>query len=110
MSLARSDSLPRFEDSPFMKRIVDIVIVVGVIVGAVSIGAGLRVIGAVSLLIAMIVGWKRDWAIDLFEEMMDSSEGSAVNETREMQDSDLHDCSTHDVSGFGDSGGSGESD
>jgi hypothetical protein len=67
----------------------------------------LRVIGAVSLLIAMIVGWKRDWAIDLFEEMMDSSERSAVNETH---DPDVHDPSTHDVSGFGPSGGSGESD
>lgn len=79
-----------------MQRIPDIIIAVGVIVGAVSIGAGFRLVGVISLAVAMIVGWKRDWAMDLFEGMMDSSESTAVNE--------MHDSYADDVADVGHGG------
>ena len=82
-----------------MRRIPDIIIAVGVIVGAVSIGAGFRLVGVISLAVAILVGWKRDWAMDLFEGMMSSSESSAVNE--------MHDSHVDDV---GDVGHGGDAD
>lgn len=82
-----------------MRRIPDIIIAVGVIVGAVSISIGFRVVGIISLAIALLVGWKRDWANDLFEGMMSSSEGSAVN--------DMHDSHLDHV---GDVGHGGDAD
>jgi len=82
-----------------MRRIPDIIIAVGVIVGAVSISIGFRVVGIISLAIALLVGWKRDWANDLFEGMMSSSESSAVN--------DMHDSNLDDV---GDIGHGGDAD
>ena len=36
--------------------------------------------GAVCLAVAILVGWKRDWAMDLFDGTVGSSESSAVNE------------------------------
>ena len=74
-----------------MRRIPDIIIAVGVIVGAASIGAGFRLVGVISLAVAIIVGWKRDWAMDLFEGLIDSSEGSAVNETHDSHLDDVGD-------------------
>ena len=75
-----------------MKHIPDIIIAVGVIVGALGIGTGYRWIGCGALLVAMIVGWKRDWCMDLFDGMVSSSESSAVNEMDDSDTADLGDA------------------
>jgi hypothetical protein len=69
-----------------MRRIPDIIIAVGVIVGAIGIATGYRWVGVISLAIALIVGWKRDWCIESFEGMISSSESSAVNEIHDSGD------------------------
>ena len=66
-----------------LRHIPDVVIAAGVIVGAGSISMGFRVIGVVAFGIAMLVGWKRDWAMDLLDETFGSSEGSSVNQMHE---------------------------
>ena len=60
-----------------MRRIPDIIIAVGVIVGAIGIATGYRWVGVISLAIALIVGWKRDWCIESFEGMISPARAAA---------------------------------
>ena len=71
-----------------MRRIPDIIIVVGVIVGAVGFSMGSRWVGGIGLGLALIVGWKRDWCMESFEGMMSSVENSAVNWARHSRAED----------------------
>ena len=57
-----------------MRRLPDILIAIGVIAGVIALTTGLRVVGAASLLVAFIVGWKRNWCICTVEELFQSCE------------------------------------
>ena len=57
-----------------MRRIPDIIIAVGVIVAATAIGAGYRWVGVISLLVALIVGWKRNWCMESVEAFASSKD------------------------------------
>ena len=59
-----------------MRRIPDIIIVVGVIVAAAAIGAGYRWVGVISMLIALIVGWKRNWCMESVEAFASRKENA----------------------------------
>jgi hypothetical protein len=59
-----------------MKRIPDIIITVGVILGILGISTNHRIFGASSMLIAFLVGWKRNWCMWTVEEMLGSAESS----------------------------------
>lgn len=82
-----------------MRYIPDLIIVVGVIIGAAGIATGYRSLGSIFLAFALLVGWKRDWCMDSFEGMVSSSEHSAVNE--------LHGS---DAAGIGDAGDAHDAD
>ena len=56
-----------------MRRLPDIIIAIGVIFGVVALGTGLRVIGAVSIFVALIVGWKRQWCMDTLDELISTA-------------------------------------
>lgn len=64
-----------------MTKIPDIIIALGVIVGALGLSTGFRKIGVISMLIAIIVGWKRNWCIGLMEELLQSSEHNSTHDT-----------------------------
>ena len=87
-----------------MRRIPDIIIAVGVIVGATSIATGYRWVGVISLLVAMVVGWKRDWCIESFDGLISSSESSAGNRLRQSDADVVADGGHSSDSGGGDAG------
>ena len=87
-----------------MRRIPDIVIAAGVIIGATGIAIGYRWVGGISLLVALIVGWKRKWCLDAFEEMSSSSESSAVNRMRRSDADHVADGAAGGNSGAGGDG------
>ena len=76
-----------------MKRIPDIVITVGVILGIIGISTNHRIFGASSMLVAFIVGWKRDWCIGEFETMIDSAESSETADQPDVTAADALDSS-----------------
>ena len=53
-----------------MRRIPDILIAAGVVGCAIALGAGYRWVGAGSLLVAFIVGWKRNWCMMALEDLV----------------------------------------
>jgi hypothetical protein len=60
-----------------LKRIPDIVIASGVIVGVIGLSTGHRIVGATSMLVACLFTWKRNWCIGAFEELMSSCDDQA---------------------------------
>lgn len=44
-----------------MRRLVDVIIVVGIIVGVIAVSGGYRWFGGACMVIALPVGWKRNW-------------------------------------------------
>ena len=75
-----------------MKRIPDIIIVTSVIVGALALGTGFRTTGVVSMLIGLLVGWKRKWCIGALEELLDSTEHSTEGSSHDSGTSNHADC------------------
>jgi hypothetical protein len=67
-----------------LRRIPDTIIVVCIVAGALAIGVGYRWTGVFVLSIAMVVGWKRDWCLESWEDLGSSSRASAVNERQEF--------------------------
>jgi hypothetical protein len=63
-----------------MRRIPDLIIASGVIVAVAGIATGYRWVGITSLLVALIVGWKRAWC-------MKSAEAFASNRDEAGSDS-----------------------
>ena len=60
-----------------LKRIPDIVIASGVVLGVLGLSTGHRIVGASAMLIACLVAWKRNWCIEAFEELMSSCDHQA---------------------------------
>jgi hypothetical protein len=91
------------DDRTFMKRLPDIIIMVCVIGGATALSTGHPWLGAGLLLIALVVGWKRNWCMDSVEEMVASTEYSAARlrrkDVKDHSDSDGVDA---DAGGDGD--------
>ena len=69
-----------------MRRLPDIIIAIGVIFGVIALGTGLRMVGAVSISVALLVGWKRKWCMDTLDELTSTagyrSHGGDSVETR----------------------------
>ena len=72
-----------------LKHIPDLVIASGVILGAVALGSGYRIVGVSSMLGAFLVAWKRNWCIAAFTELMGSCEHQADH--ADPVDSDVSD-------------------
>jgi len=64
-----------------MRRIPDIIIVMGVVAGALALATGFRIIGVISMLVAVLVGWKRKWCIGALEELLESTGHSTCTDT-----------------------------
>ena len=73
-----------------LKHIPDVVIASCVIVGAVAFGAGYRVVGGVSMFVAILVGWKRNWCIEAFTEL--AASGGAAREQGDLADTGAGDA------------------
>ena len=58
-----------------LKHIPDVVIASAVIMGAFAFGMGHRAIGGIAMVIAMIVGWKRNWCVEAFTELVGTDGG-----------------------------------
>lgn len=67
-----------------MKHLPDTLIALGVIIGAISLATGRHWLGGISLLIAFIVGWKRDWCIESFTAL--STTGPAEDDSADTSD------------------------
>jgi hypothetical protein len=53
-----------------MKRIPDIIIAAGLVGCAIALGAGFRWVGTACILVALIVGWKRNWCMMALEDLV----------------------------------------
>ncbi len=63
-----------------MRRIIDITIALGVILGATGIATGYRWFGGISLFIALLIGWKRHWCLESVYDLIGSSGQSPGND------------------------------
>lgn len=57
-----------------MRRVIDSLIVLCVIGGATGIAMGYRWAGTSVLLLALLIGWKRDWCLESWSDMCGSSQ------------------------------------
>jgi hypothetical protein len=60
-----------------MRRIPDMIIFAGVIGGAIALATGFRWLGCACFILAVIVGWKRNWCGAKLEELVLSLKGPA---------------------------------
>lgn len=59
-----------------MRHLIDSLIVLCVIGGALGIATGYRWAGTITLLLALLIGWKRDWCLESWSDMLGTSQQS----------------------------------